>query len=85
MLAAARNTFPLAEMKGIVPWAQNVSRAMCYLGLEGQQSLTIRFIPTEISGGGSCTSKNSKSFYMQQYNEQEKDVLELELEVNWAQ
>ena len=54
------------------------SRVIC---LEGQQSLMISLIPTEITGGGSTTSKNNKSFYMWQYNEQEKDVSK----VNWTQ
>ena len=54
---------------------------MCYLCLEGQQSLMISLIPTKISGGANTNTKNSKSFYMQYYNQQEKDGLEL----NWAQ
>ena len=81
MLAAASNTFPLAEMEGIIPRAENVFRGLCYLCLEGKQSLMISFIPTKISGGANTDTKNSKSFYMQYYNQQEKDGLEL----NWAQ
>ena len=34
MLAAASNTFPLAEMEGIIPRAENVFRVTCYLCLE---------------------------------------------------
>ncbi len=68
MLAAACNTFPLTEMKGIIPRAENICRVICYLCLEGQQSLMIRLIPNR---------QNSKSFYMQQYNEKEEDGLEV--------
>ena len=82
MLATACKTFPLAEMEGIIPRAQNVFRVMCYLLFEGQQSLMIHLIPTKITESGSTTtSKNSRNFYMQQCNEQEKDGLE----VNWTQ
>ena len=77
MLAAASNTFPLTEMEGLIPRAENVFRVPCYLCLEGQQSLMISLIPTEISGGGKTNTKNRKSLYMQQYNQQEKDGLEL--------
>ena len=41
----------------------------------------ISLIPTKISGGANTNTKNNKSFYMQYYNQQEKDGLEL----NWAQ
>ena len=34
MLAAASNTFPIAEMEGIIPRAENVFRVTCYLCLE---------------------------------------------------
>ena len=86
MLVATRNTFPLAEMDGIIPRAENVLRVKCYMYLEGHQSLMICFIPTEITRGASAftTSKNSKNCYMQQNNEKEKDGF-IGLGVNWAQ
>ena len=36
MLATTRNTFPLAEMVGIIPRAENIFKVTCYLCLEGQ-------------------------------------------------
>ena len=83
MLAAASNTFPLTEMEGIIPGAENFCRVICYLCLEGQQSLMICLTPTEIIGVSSTTSKNREFFYMLQCNDQEKK--RNGLEVNCAQ
>ena len=78
MLATACYTFPLAEMEGIISRAQNFSSVVCYLCLEGQQSLIIRFIPTKITRGASIARLKSKSWiYVQQYTEQEKNGLEV--------
>ena len=61
MLAASRNTFPLTEMEGVIPRAQNACWVMCDLSFEGQQSLMISLIITKIIGGPSSVNKNNRS------------------------